>query len=238
MPSLSRVLKRGFIVEHSQRLITVDQLIDKTYLKLKELDYSKGYLKKVAYSFSLFKTYAIKNEVEYYTEKLAFAFLEDYCKIFSDSDTTKFVYQERKRAIAKLDEIYKYDLISSKKLFSRKQYVFYEPFTQSIKVYLNWKQKSISNARTKSIQLYLERFSHFISNIVEIKNEKDLQIKHIIHFIESCSIYTHLTLYATVACVKQYIEFLENNHLIEDKISYFIPKILECPLFSRHKISC
>jgi hypothetical protein len=124
-------------VDHSQQqIITVSQLVDITYNKMKELGYSEGSLKKFAYSFKLFKTYTVTNEVEHYTEKLALAFLEEYCKIFSKPNENSYCYQERKRAVAKLDEMYKYNIISSKKLFSRKKYIFKGCLKNSIDLYI------------------------------------------------------------------------------------------------------
>jgi len=93
----------------TSRIITVEDLIQQTYQILEQFQYSKEYLKKFDYSFSLFKQYALKNEITFYNEQLAFAFLEEYCELFSNKDSTRYVYQERKRAIAKLDEMYKYN---------------------------------------------------------------------------------------------------------------------------------
>ena len=217
--------QKGSIVEHSQKIITVEDLIQQTYQKMKDLGYSKGYLKKIKYSYKLFLEYCVKNDCKYYEQKLALAFLEEYCEIFSNSDLTKYNYQERKRAVAKLDEMYKYNQISSNRLFARKEYQFYGCLKQSIVQYLRWKEQSVSYARIKSIKLYLERFSLHISKIDKISNIKDLEIKHIVSFIESCSIYTHNTLYAAVACVRKYIEFLEKNKILQKKLSLQIPKI-------------
>jgi integrase len=210
---------------NKKRVVEVSWLIDKTYKELEILDYSIESLKKFKYSFSLFEQYAIKNDVEFYSEKLALAFLEEYCKIFSNGNDTKYVYQERKRAISKLDEMHKYNQISSKRLFAQKQYQFYGCLQDSIESYLVWKQISISQARLKSIKLYLERFSLFISKINEIKNLRDLKSEHIIKFIESCALYTNHTVYSTVVVLRGYIVYLEKNGKIKDKISIHIPKI-------------
>ena len=203
----------------------VDHLLEMTYGKLTELKYSKATLKKFKYSFGLFKTYADKNEIKYYTEALAFAFLEEYCKVFSKADTHSYRYQERKRAIAKIDEMYKYGTVSSRKLFSRKIYTFKGCLKNSIEAYIEDREKSLSKARVQSIKLYLEKFSDYISAITGIYSENDLKIAHILDFIKASSIYTHITLYATIMCVKRYIQFLEKNQLIKENISSHIPKI-------------
>ena len=95
-------------MKSKNRIVKVDVLIDETYLKLEELSYSKKDLKRFKYSFQLFKEYTLKNEVVFYTQKLALVFLEEYCEIFSNSEKKSYKYQARKRAISKLDEMYKY----------------------------------------------------------------------------------------------------------------------------------
>jgi len=225
MPSLLEYYKKGFIVRSKDRIIKVDILINETYQKLEKLSYSKGSLKKFKYSFQLFQEYTLKNEVTFYTQKLALSFLEEYCEIFSNSKKKSYRYQERKRAISKLDEMYKYGIISSKKFLSRRIYQFYGCLEVSIKEYLSYKSKTLSEARIKSIKLYLERFSLYISNISEIKTLNDLDIKHINTFIKSCSVYTHNTCYATITCLRQYIIYLENSKLLDYMLSASIPKI-------------
>ena len=212
-------------MKSKNRIVKVDVLINETYQKLKELSYSNGNLKKFQYSFQLFKEYTLKNEVTFYTQKLALAFLEEYCEIFSNAEKKSYKHQERKRAISKLDEMHKYNIISSKKLLSRKVYQFYGCLQMSIKEYLSLKSKTLSEARIKSIKLYLERFSLYISNIHEIKTINNLDIKHINAFIESCSVYTHGTCYDTVVCIRQYLIYLEKNNLLDHTISVSIPKI-------------
>ena len=213
-------------MECSQKqIVEVDHLIEKTYDKLSELKYAKATLKKFKYSFGLFKAYADQNEIKYYTEALAFAFLEEYCKIFSKPGEHSYRCQERRRAVAKVDEMYKYNTVSSKKLFSRKSYIFKGCLKNSIEAYIEYREKSLSKARLKSIKLYLEKFSDHISTTVGIYSENDLKTVHIIDFIKASSIYTHITLYATIMCVKKYIQFLEKNQLLKERLSSHIPRI-------------
>jgi len=213
-------------VEYSQKqIVEVDHLIEITYEKLSELKYSKAALKKFKYSFGLFRAYADQNEIKYYTEALALTFLEEYCKVFSKADTSSYRYQERKRAVAKLDEMHKYNTVSSRKLFSRKNYSFKGCLKNSIEAYIEYREKSLSKARLKSIKLYLEKFSGHISATAGIHSENDLKIVHIIDFIKASSIYTHITLYATIMCVKKYIQFLEKSQLLKENISSHFPRI-------------
>jgi len=225
VPSNARVFLKGSIVKTTKKVTLVETLIEQTLNAMKEIGYSKKYLKKVRYSYKLLREYSVKNDCLYYSEKLALAFLEEYCNIFSNGEIVKNNYQERKRAISKLDEMYKYNQISSKKLFARKEYRFYGCLQSTIESYLAWKQTDVSQARIQSIKLYLERFSFFISGIDIVKQITDLKSKHINQFIESCSIYTHHTIYATVICLRNYIVYLEKNEYINDKLSIQLPKI-------------
>lgn len=207
------------------RVIKVEELIEKTYQTLQKLEYSKNTLKKFNYSFQLFIDYSLKHDTTFYTQKLAFAFLENYCEIFSNSDKKSFIYQERKRAIAKLDEMYNYNTISSKKLFSRKKYLFYGCLKTSSEAYISLKSKTLSEARIQAIKLYLGRFTLYILNTNEVAMVNDLEIKHINAFIDSCSIYTHNTCYATVTCIRHYLIYLEANNLLTHILSTSLPKI-------------
>lgn len=214
-------------MEHHQiQIYRITDLIQKTYAELEKFQYSPKYLRKFKYSFTLFEQYAFKNDVKYYSENLAFAFLEEYCEIFSNSDRKRVVYKERKGAISKLDEYSKYGYVSSKKQFARKKYIFYGCLEKSIQKFIDLKTESLSYARIQGIKLYLEGFSFYISKIDDVKSEKDLSIKHIIKYIEiTARNHTNNTLYASVNCIKAYILFLENNNFNQERISYKIPKI-------------
>jgi integrase len=213
-------------VEQSQKQITrIDQLIDTTYQKLEELNYSKGSLKRYRYSFKLFKAYALKNELEYYTFELALAFLEECGGGPSQTKPDSYAFQDRKRAVAKLDEMYQFSTISSRKLFSKKEYIFKGCLKESIGMYLLHQEKILSPARVKSIKLYLERFSAYIATVPDIKIEADLTLEHILGFIKESAIYTHATLYATIVCTRRYIQFLEENDILIKKLSHNIPRI-------------
>jgi len=213
-------------VKHSQKQMTrVDQLVDITYQKLKELNYSKGSLKRYRYSFKLFKAYALENELKYYTLELALTFLEECCGSLSQAKPDSYAFQDRRRAIARLDEMYRFNTISSKKLFAKKEYIFKGCLKASIESYLLHQEKILSAARIKSIKLYLERFSAYIAAVSNIKTQEDLTIDHILRFIQESRVYTDTTLYATVICVKRYIQFLEENSFLTKKLSCNIPRI-------------
>ena len=69
-------------MEQHPKTFRIIDLIQTTYAELEKFQYSAKTLKKIKYSFTLFEQYAMKNDVKYYSEELAFAFLEEYCEIF------------------------------------------------------------------------------------------------------------------------------------------------------------
>ena len=156
---------------------------------------------------------------------MALTFLEECCGSLSQTKPDSYAFQDRKRAIARLDEMYRFNIISSKKLFAKKEYIFKGCLKESIESYLLYQEKILSLARIKSIKLYLERFSAYIAAVSDIKTQENLTIKHILGFIKESRVYTDTTLYATVTCVKRYIQFLEENSLLTKKLSCDIPRI-------------
>ena len=87
--------------QHQIQIYLISDLIQKTYAELEKFQYSTRVLRKFKYSFILFEQYALKNDVKYYNEKLALAFLEEYCEIFSNSDTKRVVYYNTPRNLNK-----------------------------------------------------------------------------------------------------------------------------------------
>ncbi len=213
-------------MEHLQKkIITIARLVNVTYQKMEDLHYSEESLRQYKYSFKLFKEYAALNDLEYYTQKLALAFLEEYCGGLSQVDTNNYTFQTRKRAVAKLDEMYQYSTISSKKLSSRKEYIFKGCMKESIELYLSHQKEILSYARIKSIKLYLERFSEYIAAAPDVKTQTDLNAEHILGFVKRSSIYTDSTLYAMITCIRRYIQFLEENGILTKNLSHSIPRI-------------
>jgi len=216
---------KGSMVEFKQSVVRIEDLICQTFNAIKEIGYTSRYLEKFTYTYKLFMEYARQHDCHYYSETLVLAFLEEKCKIFSDTGAMNLTRQSRKRAISKLDEMYKYNQVTSKKLLSRKQYQFNSCFQSSIMAYIAWKSATVSPARIQSIKLYLERLSHYIANTNTLQCEQDLRSKHLLQFLETCAIYTHNTLYATAVCLRGYIVYLEHNGYLSGTISTAIPRI-------------
>lgn len=203
--------------------MTVEELIKLTKEQVDIYGYSDYTANVFTRVWEEFRLYSKKNDIIYYTEELMFAFIEEYCQHFSAPETAPASF-DKMRALNKLDEYYKYRMISAKKLLSRKKYNFSGCFENSIKEYLAYRKQTISNARIQSIKLYLERFCQYMNGIY-FTNISTLTSEHLIEFIDSCNVYTVSTVDATVTCLRHYISYLWDNGLIQKKLSYHMPKI-------------
>ncbi|MEA3522071.1 MAG: tyrosine-type recombinase/integrase, partial [Campylobacterota bacterium] len=214
-------------MEPTPNVVKLDELIEMTLSALQELEYSRRSIQVYRQSFSYFLKYANLNEITHYSTELALTFLEDKHTIFSGDISKKSMYAVRKRTLSKLDEMYKYGIITSKQTFSKKRYQFHGALKSSIQKYVAYKSESLSYSRIKSIKLYLERFSQYIADTKDIKTVEDLQLRHVADFIEYCSIYTHNTVYGIRTSIKHYLIYLQSNEYIKYNISNKLPRVVK-----------
>src|SRR5665648_757922 len=203
--------------------MTIAELISSAREQLNTYGYSEGGIMGFTRVWERFRIYADINELTVYTEELMMAFMEEYCHHFSAPGTAPS-YDEKMRALNKLDEFYKYNMISSKRLHCRKKYLFYGCLEKSVKSYLTYRGESISEARLQSIKLYLERFCKYTVEL-NISSASELSLTHLSDFIESCSIYTVSTVASTACCLRGYLSYLWSNGLTKVDLSYSVPKI-------------
>jgi integrase/recombinase XerD len=203
--------------------ITIITLISSAREQLGIYGYSKYGIKTFTRVWERFRIYADINELTVYTEDLMMAFMEEDCHHFSAPGTVPS-YQEKMRALNKLDEFYKYNMISSNRLHCRKNYLFYGCLEKTVKSYLTYRTECISEARLQSIKLYLERFCSYTEESgVSCVNE--LSVSHLSGFIEFCSIYTVSTVASTACCLRGYLSYLWSAGHTELNLSYSVPKI-------------
>ena len=85
---------------------------------------------------------------------------------------------DKVRAVNRIDEYYKYEIISTKRP-QRKKYIFPEAFKKQINSYIVYrKAEGISKVRIQTISSYLERFNNYLCDI-GIKKIEELDISHV-----------------------------------------------------------
>ena len=203
--------------------MTIAELISSAREQLNTYGYSECGIMGFTRVWERFRIYADINELTVYTEELMMAFMEEDCHHFSAPGTVPS-YDEKMRALNKLDEFYKYNMISSKRLHCRKKYLFYGCLEKSVKSYLTYRGESISEARLQSIKLYLERFCRYTEEL-DISSASELSLTHLSGFIEFCSIYTVSTVASTACCLRGYLSYLWSNGHTKVDLSHSVPKI-------------
>ena len=201
--------------------VKITWLIDKAKEQLVSYGYSESSIKVHLSTWRRLQSFAILNEVKYYTEELMLAFMEEECRVLSEQQRKK--WQADKMCILnKLDEYCKYQMISSKRYSARKEYVFKGEIGCSVKDYIKFRKTNVSESRLQSIQLYLERFCEY-TDTMSVASVRCLNAKTIQCFIESCSIYTKSTVAGTACCLRGYLEFIYTRNLSELNLSAFVP---------------
>lgn len=204
--------------------ITIEELVKNAHASIAELGYAEFTAEVYLKSWNTFKDYAEKNEIFHYSTELFLLYVEEKFQLITEPNSTP--YRRRKyNHLLKLDEYYKFGAITSARLNKRKTYCFDGCFRDSILEFLYQKSKVLSDARIQSYKLYLERFCAYFSNNLSLNTSSELCGSQILEFIENCKVYTKPTVYATVSCLRQYLDYLYFEKIIDTKLSSVLPKI-------------
>ncbi len=204
--------------------ITIEELVKNAHETIVALGYAEFTTEIFLNAWNGFKNYAVKNEILHYSTELLLMYSEEKHQIISEPNSTTYKHKQY-NYLLKLDEYYKFGAITSARLNKRKAYCFDGCFCDSCLVFLQQKSKVLSDARVQSYKLYLERFCTYITNKSSLNAPNELGESQVLQFIENCKIYTKPTVYATVSCLRQYLDFLYFEKIIDKKLSSVLPKI-------------
>jgi len=170
---------------------TIHELIEIVEMKMRELEYSEKSLVSYEKVWKSFKAFAENRNIKFYTTKVGLMFLEEKCKFLS-RHPIKYTMQEKVRAINRIDEYYKYQIISTKRSH-RKKYTFPAEFSEQVHSYIvHRKAEGLSDSRIKTISGYMERFTNYLHDI-GLKKIAELKVSHIKGFLEFSNQYTPAT---------------------------------------------
>lgn len=170
---------------------TIYELIQTVKEEMRKLGYSERSLQTYERNWKSFKDFADENSIKYYSTEIGLSFLEKKYQFISNYPV-KYTMEEKVRAVNRLDEYYKYQIISTKRPL-RKKYVYPEEFLEPIQSYIvSRKAEGISDSRIKAISIYMERFSNHLYD-VGLRKISELEVSLIHSFIESSSNYTAST---------------------------------------------
>ncbi len=202
---------------------TICELIEIVRDEMRKLEYSERSLQTYEKTWKSFKAYADERGITLYTTEVGLAFLEHKCQFISKYPV-KYTMEEKVRAVNRLDEYYKYQIISTKRPLRRK-YTFPEEFRELVDSYMACKKaEGISESRIKAIGLYMERFSNHLYNL-GLRKITELDASHIHSFVETSSNYTASTLRNTFTCLRGFLAFIHKSGHVNKDFTIVVPSI-------------
>ena len=179
---------------------TIPELIKTIDMKMREVGYSEETLVSYEKAWRLFKAFAKERNIKFYTTEAGLAFLEQECK-FVSKYPIKYTMQQKVRAINRIDEYYKYQIISTKRSH-RKEYTFPTPFRDQVHSYIvHRRAEGLSEKRIQTISGYMERFTNYLDDI-GLEKIAELKAPHVKGFLEFSNQYTVATVRDTFTCLR------------------------------------
>jgi len=202
---------------------TIHELVETVKKEMRKLGYSEKNLQKYEKAWKSFKAFAHTNGDEFYSTEIGLAFLEEKCGFISKFPV-KYTMEEYVRAVNRLDEYFKYHIISTKRPV-RKKYTFPKEFQNPVHSYIALRRaEGISDSRIKSINIYLERFFDHLYR-VGLRNITELDVAHIHSFIESSTNYTASTVSNTFSILRGFFSFIYEKGYVEKNFLFTVPSI-------------
>jgi len=207
----------------------IHELIEIVKEEMRNLGYSESTLKTYERNWASFKDFADEGGIEFYTTEVGLAFLDQKYQFISNYPVKRTMV-EKVRAVNRLDEYYKYQIISTKRPL-RKKFVYPEEFRELIYSYIfSRKAEGISDSRITAIKIYMERFSNHLYNF-GLRNISELEVSHIHSFIEFSSQYTASTNKNTFSCMRGFLSYIYQKAHVNKDFSFAVPSI-------RHSREC
>jgi len=202
---------------------TIHELIEIVGMKMRELKYSEKTLASYEKVWKSFKAFAENGNIEFFTTEVALSFLEQKCKFISKYPI-KYTMQEKVRAINRIDEYYKYQIISTKRSH-RKEYTFPEAFNKQVHSYIvQRKAEGLSKSRIQTISSYMERFTNYLHDI-GLRKLEELDASHVNGFIEFSTQYSAATVRDTFTCLRGFLSFIHDKGYTYKNLSFVVPSI-------------
>ena len=202
---------------------TIYELIETVAAKMRELEYSERTLESYETVWKSFKEFAESKNIKFYTTEAGLDFLEHECK-FVSKYPVKYTKEQKVRAINRIDEYFKYQIISTKRSH-RKVYTFPAQFKDQIHSYIVHRRAGgLSKSRIQTINGYMERFTNYLDDIGLEKIQK-LDTPHIRGFLELSNQYTAATVRDTFTCLRGFLSFIHKQGHLDKDLSFMVPSI-------------
>jgi len=204
-------------------MLLLSELIQATKREMEGRGYAEATVMIYEKIWRMVASYAKEAGVDQYSTDFAFEFLKWKFGDLTDFPRTH-TQAEYFRGINKIDEYCKYGFVSSKRP-RRKAYIFPKGHDEQIRGYLaKRKSEGLSEKRIQVFMLYLERFSSFCAEI-GLEQIADVSQEHINQYLAYVANYTASTVTASISCLRAFLEYLYDNGVIGQNLSYLLPKV-------------
>jgi len=206
----------------SQELLPVKKLIKIVRSELFKVNYSKERVSKYESIWVALIKYMKKRSFKHFDMKIGLNFLEDeYCiTVFKKLKSSNGI---KVRAVNMLGEFQLHGTILSKKRNLGKKY--YKAVRNEFDSFIfTRKQNGISEKTLMCNELYLSRFSEYLSKI-KLINISDLDSRSILGFVNTLAGSSESTIRNTLGTLRILCKYLYKKGIVKKDYSYIVPKI-------------
>jgi len=206
----------------NQNVLLLRELIVEVKAELFRVKYKEQRIKLYESIWDVLVHYMEKRKQKYFEMKIGLDFLEDEYGI-TVFQHLNFPNSIKVRAINMLGEYQLHGIILSKKRILGKEYysVVKQSFTRFIELR---RQFGISEKTLKSNELYLSRFSEYLSN-AGLTDILELNTSHILGFINTLAGTSVATAHCTLCSLRVLFRYFYQEKFLEKDFSYVIPQI-------------
>jgi len=202
---------------------SIHELIEIVREEMYRMGYSEYTLRSYEKGWEAFDAFANEKDIQFYSTEIGLTFLEQKYQVILNNPV-KPIIEEKVRAINRLDEYYKYQIISAKAPLRRK-HTFPQEFHGLVFSYIAFKKaEGVSESRINAINLYLERFTNHLYNN-GLRKITELDVTHIHSFIESSTKYNASTVKNAFTCLRGFLSFVHKKGYLDKDLSFIVPSI-------------
>ena len=205
-----------------QKSLPISNLIEIVRSELLHLQYKIERIKLYESIWADLIRYMTTRDLQTFDMEIGLNFLRDNygITVFNHLNSSQGL---KVRAINMLGEYQLHGIILSKKRIIGKEYysVVQEAFTSFI---VSRRQYGISEKTLQSNELYLSRFSEYLSK-QKLRAISEINSNHILGFINTLAGTSNATVYCTLGSLRSLFRYLHDQKILEKDLSYVIPQI-------------
>lgn len=201
--------------------ISIPELIMVSNTELEKMNYRPGSIKLYKYVWRRFAEYAIKKDMNTFSEQLGADFLKDIYGWPSSEKNSKYMVHAA-RSIRVLGDIKSHGLIlRSKRIVWRDWEDSYSDILNQFKSYVagSLSEKSINRIETVLAKFFAYLFANGVND------SRFISIEHIDGFVSTLSGYAKKTLAVKMYSLRTFLKFLYDEKILEHDLRKYVPTI-------------